>query len=66
MGQQGIQPLEFFLKPGYIVAHSEDTLIRCVLGSCVAVTMYDPSQRVGGINHFVWPRVDEKSKATPM
>lgn len=62
--QGAVQPQEFFLKPGFIVAHSESVLVRCVLGSCCAVTMYDRELKVGGINHYVWPRQETDMKST--
>ena len=45
-----------FLSPGEILCASEPTLISTVLGSCVAVTLWDPERRIGGLNHFVLPR----------
>jgi chemotaxis protein CheD len=59
-----IQPQEFFLKPGYVVAHNEETIVRCVLGSCVAVTLYDTRLCFGGMNHFIWPRMEDTAQAT--
>jgi chemotaxis protein CheD len=59
-----ILPQEFFLKPGYLMAHHEEVMVRCVVGSCVAVTLYDRSNRLGGINHFIWPRIQDKNNAT--
>ncbi len=61
---QDLLPQEFFLKPGYILAHTEPMLIRCVLGSCVAVAMYDRRNRFGGINHFLWPEVEDRGRPT--
>jgi chemotaxis protein CheD len=41
--------------PGkYFVADS-NTLIVTVLGSCVAVCMWDPVNKIGGMNHFMLP-----------
>jgi chemotaxis protein CheD len=31
-------------------------IVRTILGSCVAVCLWDPVARVGGINHFLLPR----------
>lgn len=65
--EHGVQPQEFFLKPGYLLAHHEAMLVRCVLGTCVAVTMFDRHQGFGGMNHFLWPRLeDEGGSSTVM
>lgn len=63
MQQNSIQPLEFYLRPGFLVAHDGDAVVRCVLGSSVAVAIYDRKRQFGGINHFVWPRAEGKSRS---
>ena len=37
--------------------HVSDTpvKIKTILGSCIAACMYDPSTRIGGMNHFLLP-----------
>ena len=45
-----------FLSPGEVVSAAEPSLITTVLGSCVAVTLWDKDRQVGGVNHFVLPR----------
>lgn len=57
-------PIPYFLKPGYIVAHTEAMLVRLVLGNCVAVTLFDRIRRFGGIHHFVFPRAERPEDAT--
>jgi chemotaxis protein methyltransferase CheR len=37
---------------GQVFAAAEPTMIRTLLGSCVAVCLFDPVARVGGMNHF--------------
>jgi chemotaxis protein CheD len=40
----------------WAVTGDQDAVLTCVgLGSCVAVTMYDPTARVGGMAHMVLP-----------
>ncbi|MDX9962550.1 MAG: chemotaxis protein CheD [Desulfobacter postgatei] len=34
---------------------SQDVVIHTVLGSCVAVCMYDPEKKIGGMNHILMP-----------
>lgn len=44
-----------FLKPGQIMVSSEPLLVTTLLGSCVAVTMFSPGRRLGGICHAQLP-----------
>jgi len=41
---------------GEVYATREPTVIKTLLGSCVAVCLWDPEMRVGGMNHFLLPR----------
>ena len=41
------------IHPGEYFATVEDTIISTVLGSCIAVGLYDPELKVGGLNHFM-------------
>jgi chemotaxis protein CheD len=43
------------IHPGEYYACREDTIISTILGSCVAVGLYDPSEGAGGLNHFMLP-----------
>ena len=45
------------LHPGDFLATGEDIVISTVLGSCIAVALYDPDRRIGGLNHFMLPGV---------
>jgi chemotaxis receptor (MCP) glutamine deamidase CheD len=40
---------------GGIYASNEPSVVRTVLGSCIAVCLRDPVARVGGMNHFMLP-----------
>ena len=48
-------PVSVYLHPGQIYAASHAALVSTVLGSCVAVCLWDPVARVGGMNHFLLP-----------
>jgi chemotaxis protein CheD len=37
------------------MATTEDTIIATVLGSCVAVALFDEEAGIGGLNHFMLP-----------
>ncbi|AGW14774.1 chemotaxis protein CheD [Megalodesulfovibrio gigas] len=41
------------------------TMVRTVLGSCVAVTLFCPERRMGGIFHGLLPSWKEYEEATP-
>lgn len=41
---------------GDVFAGSRPTVVRTVLGSCIAVCLRDPAAKVGGMNHFMLPR----------
>jgi chemotaxis protein CheD len=47
--------IEIFLQPGELWFGDEHTRIRTVLGSCVAVTLWHPRRRIGGMCHFMLP-----------
>lgn len=51
-------PKEITLHVGGVHASSEPTLIKTLLGSCVAVCLWDPRAQVGGMNHFLLPDGD--------
>lgn len=46
---------EIFLLPGRMSTLSGSGVIRTVLGSCVAVVIYDPVKTLAGVNHFLLP-----------
>lgn len=49
------QAIDIFLQPGEIYFGDADTCIRTVLGSCVAITLWHPGRRIGGMCHFMLP-----------
>ncbi len=53
-----------YLHVGQLHAAAEATTVTTILGSCVAVCLWEPKSRIGGINHFVlphWARTDRLS-----
>lgn len=46
---------EVVLRPGDFCFAEAGTVIRTLLGSCVAITMWHPVRRVGGMCHYVVP-----------
>lgn len=59
-----IAPTDYFIEPGYILVAAKPAVISGVLGSCAAVCLYDRKRKVGGMNHFQYPFIDDKRKAT--
>ena len=45
----------FYLHAGQLYASDEPTEIVTILGSCVAVCLYDVTRAIGGVNHFMLP-----------
>lgn len=41
--------------PGEFFVAAEDVVLTTLLGSCVSACIWDPSARVGGMNHFLLP-----------
>jgi len=44
-----------YLFPGQIFTSSEPAIVSTILGSCVAVCLWDPEAHIGGMNHFLLP-----------
>ena len=59
-----LSEVTYHLEPGYIYMSSKGDVIRTVVGSCVAVCMWDKRRKFGGMSHFLYPEIKEKSKAT--
>lgn len=47
--------IEIFLQPGELYFGDAHTRIRTILGSCVAVTLWHPARRIGGMCHYMLP-----------
>jgi len=52
-GAQRAMPV--YLFPGEVHCAPEPAIVTTILGSCVAVCLWDAALHVGGINHFVLP-----------
>lgn len=48
-----------YLHAGHIFVSRVPCRVTTILGSCVAVGMWDPVTRVGGLNHFLLPHYTE-------
>lgn len=44
-----------YVLPGRLFVTAEPYAVTTILGSCVAVCLWDPTRRAGGVNHFLLP-----------
>jgi len=47
--------VDVFLVPGELTIHTTPTNVKTILGSCVAVCLWDEVRHIGGVNHFLLP-----------
>jgi len=59
-----IEPFHYHLRKGYIFVNTEPSLISAVLGSAVAVCIWDRVLGIGGMSHFEYPRPGRLDKPT--
>ena len=66
----GVPPLEQgietrYVLPGDVASASAPCRFVTVLGSCVAVCLYDSIARIGGINHYLLPGAPLQPEGSP-
>lgn len=54
-GNDGSERVKVYLLPGQLFASPEPCAVTTILGSCVAVCVWDRVLRIGGINHYLLP-----------
>ena len=54
-----------FLQPGHLVIATAPMQVTTILGSCVAVCLFDTTKRIGGINHFMLPLGSGRTTSSP-
>jgi len=54
-----------FLNPCTLFAHRDEHLVSTILGSCVAVCLWDQVLQCGGMNHYMLPLWNGDGLATP-
>ncbi len=47
--------MEVFLQPGELYFGDGRTRVRTLLGSCVAIAVWHPRLRIGGLCHYMLP-----------
>lgn len=63
-GDETASRLKIYLHPGQSYVSSTPAAVTTVLGSCVAVCLWDPQLRVGGMNHYLLPYWAEGNTAS--
>ena len=46
---------KYYLHPGQLFVSKENHEVTTILGSCVAVCLWDTGAKIGGINHYLLP-----------
>ena len=64
-GDEGRDLIKVYLQPGQLYAAAQPSAITTVLGSCVAVCLWDPVSAIGGMNHYLLPFFAGAGKGTP-
>ncbi len=54
-----------YLHPGQLLVSAQACAVTTILGSCVAVCLWDPVTKIGGINHFLLPAFSGQGIASP-
>lgn len=52
------QVIDVYLQPGEFYFGDANTRIKTLLGSCVAITLWHPGKRLGGMCHYLLPTRD--------
>lgn len=54
-----------YLQPGQLLVPAQPAAITTILGSCVAVCLWEPQRRIGGMNHFMLPMPTGAATSSP-
>jgi chemotaxis receptor (MCP) glutamine deamidase CheD len=57
---------QVYVLPGEVRSAATPTRFVTILGSCVAICLYDPVRHLGGINHFLLPGEAPPSEREPL
>ena len=47
---------QIYLHPGQMFVTADPAVVTTILGSCIAVCLWDPVARVAGMNHYLLPK----------
>ncbi|MSP37959.1 MAG: chemotaxis protein CheD [Deltaproteobacteria bacterium] len=56
---------KLYLHPGQLFASRQSHAVTTILGSCVAVCLWDAVKKIGGINHYLLPAFTGDGVASP-
>ncbi len=56
---------QVYLHPGELYASPEPAKVMIILGSCVAVCLYNWRLSIGGATHFLLPKLEGEGQLTP-
>ena len=56
--------MNIYLHPGQMFISSEPAQVTTIVGSCVAVCLWDSVKRIGGMNHFLLPYTVENGNSS--
>ena len=56
---------QYYLYPSTLFASKEPYHIKTILGSCVAVCLWDYNLKIGGMNHYMLPLWNGRGLASP-
>ncbi len=54
-----------YLYPAAMFSSTDPHIVTTLLGSCVAVCLFDPVKKIGGINHYMLPFWNGEGLASP-
>jgi len=57
--------VKYFLSPTEFIVSEKPAQITTLLGSCVSVILWDTATSIGGMNHYMLPKVSDKTETTP-
>ena len=62
---KALEVYRYHLEPGGVFTCGEPAMVSTVLGTCVAVCLHDRRLKIGGMNHFLYPKTSAFSSPTP-
>ena len=57
--------IRVYLQPGQLYASAQPSAVTTILGSCVAICLWDPLTSIGGMNHYLLPFFAGAGKGSP-
>lgn len=57
--------IQHFLYPSTIYVSNQEAEVMTILGSCIAVCLWDQVLKIGGVNHYMLPLWNGQGLASP-